>query len=120
MPERHIGTREALVILDLAMLLTSDPHAWLRPYFAVLAQDDTFARLAPSIQFSALRDAVAQEHPTKAAQMREWPPAAQVETLRWLANVIQERPPVSEVEFMDREEGRARASLCRALLADWP
>jgi hypothetical protein len=32
------------------------------------------------MQFSALCDAVAYEHPTKAAQMREWLPAAQEET----------------------------------------
>ena len=87
------------------MPLTSDPHAWLRPYFAALAQDRTFARLAPSMQFSALCDAVAQEHPAKAAQMKDWSPAAQTGTLRWLANVIKERPPVNEVVLWTVRKG---------------
>ena len=92
-------------ILDAPMLLTSDPHAWLRPYFAALAQDHTFARLAPSIQFSTLCDALAPEHPAKAAQIREWSPAAQTGTLRWLATVIKECPPVSEVVLWTVRKG---------------
>jgi len=56
--------------------LTSDPHAWLRPYFAALAQDRTFALRAPSTQFSALCDAVRDDHPMKAALMHEWSPTA--------------------------------------------
>ena len=93
------------------MPLTSDPHAWLRPYFAALAQDHAFARLAPSIQFSGLCDAVAPEHPAKAAQMREWSPAAQTGTLRGLANVIKQHPPANEVELWIMRKG-ARELRC--------
>ena len=39
--------RTALAMMS-AVSLTSDPHAWLRPYFAALAQDHTFALRAPS------------------------------------------------------------------------
>ena len=96
------------------MLRSSDPHAWLRPYFAALAQDHTFARLAPSIQFSAMCAAVAPERPTNAAQMREWSPAAHAGTLRWLANVIKERPPVNEIELWVVRKGVAyQRARCR-------
>ncbi len=112
-------------ILNLAMLLSSDPHAWLRPYFAELAQDHTFARLAPSIQFSARCDAVAPEHPAKAAQMREWSPAAQTGTLRWLANVIKQRPPTGlDLRLMKgdkfhRTELHHDADVANAKAAEW-
>jgi hypothetical protein len=82
-----------------AVSLTSDPHAWLRPYFAALAQDHTFALLAPSTQFSALCDAVSVEQPTKAAQMREWSPAAQEAVVRWLATCVARSEAQQEIEL---------------------
>ena len=90
------------------MLLTSDPHAWLRPYFAALAQDHTFARLAPSMRFAALCDAVARDHPAKAAQMREWSPAAQEGTLRWMRSAITQSGAALRVLLDRRGEGLQR------------
>jgi hypothetical protein len=81
------------------MLLSSDPHAWLRPYFAALSQQEAFTLLAPALRFSALCDAVASDHPTKAAQMREWSPAAQEATFRWLASITSQVGSVNEVEL---------------------
>ena len=86
-------------------MLPSDPHAWLRSYFVALAHDRTFALLAHSMQFSALCDAVTDEHPTKAAQMREWSPAAQKATLSWLANIKAQVPPSAEVEIWTMKKG---------------
>jgi hypothetical protein len=65
-------------------------------------------------------DAVAPEDPAKAAQMREWSPAAQTGTLRWLANVIKERPPVNEVVLWTVRKGERELRCVAALLADWP
>jgi hypothetical protein len=45
--------------------------------------------------------------------MREWSPAAQTGTLRWLANVIKQQPPVSEVElWIVRKESASFAVSC--------
>ena len=77
----------------------TDPHAWLRPYFAALAQDHTFALRAPSAQFSALCDAVRDDQPGKAALMREWSPAAQESALRWLATCVTAGSAQREIEL---------------------
>src|SRR6478752_10620108 len=82
-----------------AVSLTSDPHAWLRPYFAALAQDHTFALRAPSTQFSALGEAVRDDQPTKAALMREWSPPAQESALRWLATCVAAGSAQREIEL---------------------
>ena len=51
------------------------------------------------MQFAALCDAVSDEHPTKAAQMREWSPLAQESALRWLATCVASGPAMREVEL---------------------
>jgi hypothetical protein len=79
--------------------LTSDPHAWPRPYFAALAQDHTFAFRAPSTQFAALCEAVRDDQPAKAALMREWSPAAQESALRWLATCVTAGSAERDVEL---------------------
>jgi hypothetical protein len=68
-------------------MLTSDPHAWLRPFYVRLRERPSFPQLAPSHQFAELCTQVAPEHPGKAAQMREWSAAAQHALLTWLAAV---------------------------------
>ena len=81
------------------MSVSSDPHAWLRPHFAALSKQEAFALLAPALRFYALCDVVAFDHPTKAAQMKEWSPAAQEATTRWLANITSEVGSANEVEL---------------------
>jgi hypothetical protein len=56
--------------------LTSDPHAWLRPYYIALKADRGLQRLAIPLRFKALCCAVKGEHPRRVAAMREWSPAA--------------------------------------------
>jgi hypothetical protein len=51
------------------------------------------------MQFAALCDAVAEEHAAKAAQMREWSPAAQEGTLRWMRTAITQSGAAREVEL---------------------
>src|SRR4051794_22378479 len=53
--------------------ISSDPNAWLRPYWQRLHQQQSFfANLAPELQANALADALAADHPNTAAEIREW------------------------------------------------
>ena len=61
--------------------ISSDPLAWMRPYYEAVAAREGFAHLVPSHQFAVLVEAIAQDHPAKAAQMREWNAATQRATL---------------------------------------
>jgi hypothetical protein len=98
------------------MLLTSDPHAWLRPYYATVKQSPSFAHLAPSLQFSALCDAVAKDHPSRAAWMRDWSPTAQDAALTWLASAVTQTPPVTELELWTvRKDARELRCVARYL-----
>jgi hypothetical protein len=81
------------------MNLTSDPHAWLRPYYIALKNDGAFWMLAEPLRFEALCCAVEPEHPSRAASMREWSSAAQQGILGWLETVMKEKPAVREVEL---------------------
>jgi hypothetical protein len=66
--------------------LTSDPHAWLRPFYAKLQADHAFHHLSPSHQFEQLCAAVAVDHPAEAAKMREWSDGGQRALLVHLAD----------------------------------
>ncbi len=81
------------------MDLTSDPHAWLRPYYVAIKNDGAYWMLAGPQRFEALCCAVEPEHPSRAAAMREWSPAAQKGILGWLETVTQQKPAVQEVEL---------------------
>src|SRR5688572_23341482 len=71
----------------------------MRSYYAALAALPGFAYLSPSHQFDALVEAIAVDHPSKAAEMRGWNRAGQNATLGWLADVVAERPPTPETEL---------------------
>jgi hypothetical protein len=79
--------------------LTSDPHAWLRPYYVALKNDGVFWMLAMPQRFEALCCAVEGEHPSRAASMREWSPAVKEGILGWLESVTKEKASVEEVEL---------------------
>jgi hypothetical protein len=87
------------------MILSSDPHAWLRPYFATLKADPAFNMLAMPLRFAALCELVAVEHPERAQWMKEWSPAAQSGTLKWLDSVTKEKPVVTELELWTVTKG---------------
>jgi hypothetical protein len=78
--------------------LTSDPHAWLGPYYIALKADGG-QKLAVPLQFEALCCAVEDEYPSRAALMREWSPAAKEGILKWLDSVTPQKPAVREVEL---------------------
>jgi hypothetical protein len=81
------------------MDLTSDPHAWLRPYYVALKNDRAFWMLAAQQRFEALCCAVEPEHPSQAAAMCEWSPAAQQGILGWVETVTNQKPAVRELEL---------------------
>jgi hypothetical protein len=49
--------------------VSSDPDAWMRPYYEAVASLDGFALLPIPIQFAALVDAISRDHPSKAAKL---------------------------------------------------
>ena len=56
--------------------------------------------LAIPLRFEALCCAVEDEHPSRAASMREWSPAAKQGILGWLESVTKEKPAAAkEVEL---------------------
>jgi hypothetical protein len=70
--------------------ISSDPHAWLRPYFAALVNRGGFGLLAPALQFQALVNAFSADHPSKVTDYQGWNDAAQRALLSWLAEVTAE------------------------------
>ena len=88
------------------MALTSDPHAWLQPFFVKLKMQSSFPLLAPSHQFEQLLQALTAHHPNEAAQMREWPPAAQHALMAHLAMMLEQAPPVAVSELWRVEKGQ--------------
>ena len=79
-----------------SVLLTSDPHAWLRPYLATLKADPAYQTLAMPLRFAALCDVVGMEHPERANWMRQWSPAAKDGALKWLDSATKEKPALTE------------------------
>jgi hypothetical protein len=96
---RERDTRWERRILIGTVLLTSDPHQWLQPFYATLKADPTFHTLAMPLRFAALCDVVEVEHPERASWMRQWSPAAQEGTLKWLDSATKEKPTITELEL---------------------
>lgn len=52
--------------------LSSDPDAWLRPHWADLHRQPSFANLAPELQAEQLAASLEAAHPSKAREIRDW------------------------------------------------
>jgi hypothetical protein len=76
--------------------ISSDPHAWQRPYYAQLLDQPGFSDLAVTHQFARLLEAIAEDHPKPAAIMREYNDATQRATLRHLLKMQQQQPLARE------------------------
>lgn len=86
--------------------VSSDPHAWLRPYWADLHRQHAFFRnLAPELQAAALADALAQNHPAKAAEIRAWNPVTTRAMLAVLDQALAERHTAKETELWRATKG---------------
>ncbi len=79
--------------------ISSDPHAWLRPYYVALVTSGPFGNLAPALQFEQLLAAAGRDHPTKIRELLVWNDQAQRGLLSWLADVVAQRPPTPETEL---------------------
>lgn len=85
--------------------LSPDPNAWLYPYFSALRRTHGFARLAPVLQARALADAVQEDYPAKAVEIREWNRATLEAMLLWLDTVTANRPRYRESELWRMRKG---------------
>jgi hypothetical protein len=80
---------------------SSDPHAWLRPFFAGLQKNPAFNQSARAHQFAQLCNALSVDHPVEAEEMRHWSNAAQNALLAQLATAPGEPPVVEKPSFIE-------------------
>jgi hypothetical protein len=87
--------------------ISSDPGAWMRPYYAEIAEQRGFEFLSLSLRFALLVARVAQDHPAEAVKVRKrgHSPAAQEAILGWLADVTAQKPAVREIELWRVQKG---------------
>src|SRR3954467_9113093 len=86
--------------------ISSDPNAWLRPYWQRLhQQQSSFVNLAPELQANALADALAQDHPTKAAEIREWNATTRRAMIAVLDQTLKEKHADKQVELWRMRKG---------------
>lgn len=50
--------------------VSSNPHAWLYPFWSAMKRQPFFDRLAPELQAEQLATALEADHPTKVASPR--------------------------------------------------
>ena len=80
--------------------VSSDPDAWMRPYYDAIASREGFALLPIPIQFAALVDAIAHDHPSKAAKLGEIDDLpSQRAILGSLTRIVYPRPAQREIEL---------------------
>ena len=75
--------------------ISSDPNAFLRPVWADLHRQTFFTNLAPELQANALANAVAEDFPNKAAEIREWNAATRRAMLAVLDQKLHENTQTS-------------------------
>ena len=94
--------------------VSSDPDAWMRPYYEVIALQEGFALLPIPVQFAALVKAIAQDHPSKAAKLREIDDLpSQRAILGSLAHIVYPRKAQREIEPVVNDSRELR---CIALI----
>jgi hypothetical protein len=98
----------------MAFVVSSDPHAFLRPIYRQLAADRTFHLLAEQHQYDRLVEAAAQVSERHAAAMREYSSAAKAAILRHLAKAESMRSGQRHVELWRLRKG-GRELVCIAV-----
>jgi hypothetical protein len=86
-------------------MISSDPHAFLRPLYRKLAEDRTFLLLAEQHQYDRLVEAAATVSERHAALMREYTPAAKIAILRHIAKAESLRPGAKQVVLWTLRKG---------------
>ena len=95
--------------------VSSDPNAWLRPYWQRLHQQQSFfANLAPELQANALADALAEDHPNEAAEIREWNSTTRRAMIAVLDQALKEKHADKQVELWRMTKGN-RELACAAV-----
>jgi hypothetical protein len=89
----------------MAFVVSSDPHAFLRPLYSRLAAVRDFHRLAGPLQFDRLVEAAAEVSEHHAVLMREWTTPAKAAILRHLAKAESLRPGAKHVELWRLKKG---------------
>ena len=102
----------------MAFVVSSDPHAFLRPIYRQLAADRTFHLLAEQHQYDRLVEAAAQVSERHAAAMREYSPAAKAAILRHLAKAESMGSGQRHVELWRLRKG-GRELVCIAALSQF-
>lgn len=87
------------------ILVSSDPHAFLRPIYRRLAADRSFHLLAEQLQFDRLIEAATEVSERHAAVMREYNVATRSAILRHLAKAESLRPGAEQVELWTLKKG---------------
>jgi hypothetical protein len=85
--------------------VTSDPHAWLRPFYTLLQRHPAFRHFAPAHQFDQLVQAISAEYPAQAAEMRQWTAAGQHMLLLHLASMLEQQAGAEPVDLWSVKKG---------------
>jgi len=94
--------------------ISSDPNAWLRPYWQALHQQQSFfANLAPELQAKALADALEEDHPNHAAEVREWNAATRRAMIAVLDQALKERHADRQTELWRMTKGSREVTCAR-------
>jgi hypothetical protein len=81
------------------MTIYEDPFGWMRPIYSRLRDDARLSMLAPAHQFALLVEAVEQEQPTRAAELRQYSSEAQQGLLAHLGSVASQAHESETIEL---------------------
>ncbi len=80
--------------------VSSDPNAWLRAFWKRLHEEQPFfPNLAPELQAEALANLVAEDHPAKATEIREWNATTRRAFIARLDQALREKKADRQVEL---------------------
>lgn len=97
--------------------VSSDPHAWLRPFWSSLKRQPLFDRLAPELQAEQLAAAVETYHPAKAQGIRDWSATTRRAMLAVLDEGVKARKSAKEVELWRMHKGERELRCVAVYLA---
>lgn len=83
----------------MTCIVSSNPHAFLRPIYRRLCVDRQFHLLAEPLQYDRLVEAAAEVSEHHATLMREYSPDAKRSLLRHLANAESLRPGEKQIDM---------------------
>jgi hypothetical protein len=89
----------------MSFVVSSDPHAFLRPIYRRLAADRSFHLLAEQLQFDRLIEAAAEVSERHAAVMRDYNGPTRSAILRHLAKAESLREGAEQVELWTLKKG---------------